>query len=249
MTRTVIAHKLSLTGALHTKSLARQVFEHLREKIVAGQLPPGARLGEEALAKELGVSRSPIREAIADLERVGLAQRNGKRERRVTIPDERLIIDTYAVWSLLEAGNAYEASLHATAETHRACYRLLDELEQALAAPDVARYQETSRRLHDVMKAPARNQLLKRILDDHSKFVAWLQAVYSREPEDFSADAIQEHRIVCDFYLKRDLLGLTHALGTHIAHQRDRVLEAWRGQPLSPASSVYNQNRQDRPMD
>jgi len=228
------------TAALQTKSLGRQVYELLQRRIIAGQMPPGTRLAEEALAAQLGVSRSPVREAIADLERSGLAERGGKRDRRVTIPDERFIVETYAVWSLLEAGNAYEASINATADTHRACHRLLGELERALAAGDHARYHDVTRRLHETMRAPAKNRLLQRILEEHQKFVCWLQALYAKEVEDFSADAVQEHRIIYEFYLKKDLLGLTHAMGTHVAHHRDRILASWRSESVpAPSISVY----------
>lgn len=227
-------------AALQTKSLGRQVYELLQRRIIAGQMPPGTRLAEEALAAQLGVSRSPVREAIADLERSGLAERGGKRDRRVTIPDERFIVETYAVWALLEAGNAYEASINATSDTHRACHRLLGELERALAAGDHARYHDATRRLHETMKAPANNRLLQRILDEHQKFVSWLQALYAKEVEDFSADTIHEHRIIYEFYLKKDLLGLTHAMGTHVAHHRDRILASWRREPVpAPSISVY----------
>src|SRR5262245_2226810 len=243
MATTATILESAATAALQTKSLGRQVYELLQRRIIAGELPPGARLAEEALAAELGVSRSPVREAIADLERSGLAERGGKRDRRVTIPDERFIIETYAVWSLLEAGNAYEASFNATAETHRACYRLLGELERALASGDAHGYHTSTRRLHEAMKAPATNRLLQRILDEHSKFVAWLQALYSREVEDFSAETIQEHRIIYEFYLKKDLLGLTHAMNTHVAHHRDRILNSWRRKPVPPAGASYTRLR------
>ncbi len=229
----------SAAPQLQAKSLARQVYELLERRIIAGELPPGARLAEEAIAAELGVSRSPVREALADLERSGLAERGGKRDRRVTIPDERFIVETYQVWSLLEAGNAYEASLNATSETHRACYRLLDQLQHALAAGDANGYHATTRQLHDAMKAPAKNRQLQRILEEHGKFVAWLQALYAREVEDFSAETIQEHRIIYEFYLKKDLLGLTHAMGTHVAHHRDCILEAWRREPAPAPARPY----------
>ena len=228
---------------LQAKSLGRQVYELLERRIVAGELPPGARLAEETLAAELGVSRSPVREAIADLERSGLAERGGKRDRRVTIPDERFIVETYAVWSLLEAGNAYEASQNATSETHRTCYRLLDQLERALTSRDASAYFAATRRLHEAMKAPANNRQLQRILEEHSKFVAWLQALYAREVEDFSAETIQEHRIIYEFYLKKDLVGLTHAIGSHIAHHRDRILEAWRRAPAPQPVASYTKLR------
>ena len=140
MASTATILKKAPAATLQAKSLGRQVYELLEHRIITGELPPGARLAEEALAAELGVSRSPIREAIADLDRSGLAERGGKRDRRVTIPDERFIVETYAVWSLLEAGNAYEASLNATAETHRACFRLLDQLERALTVGDAGAY-------------------------------------------------------------------------------------------------------------
>jgi DNA-binding GntR family transcriptional regulator len=63
-----------VSGRLRIKSVVDQVHAELLERIVAGELPPGARLRQEALAEELGVSRTPLREALARLVSEGLVE-------------------------------------------------------------------------------------------------------------------------------------------------------------------------------
>ncbi len=86
------------------RPLSEQVYQLLEDRILAGTIAPGTKLAEEAIAEEFGVSRSPAREAISQLEKVGLAEKSGPRDRRVVIPSRKIIIDVYATWIILETG-------------------------------------------------------------------------------------------------------------------------------------------------
>src|SRR5919197_2752025 len=103
---------------IQRKNLSDQVYEILEKRILVGDMLPGTRLAEEAIADEFGVSRSPVREAIAELERIGLAERSGVRDRRVVVPSAKFISDTYDTWSILEVGRCYLSSLAASPEDH-----------------------------------------------------------------------------------------------------------------------------------
>ncbi|HZQ60644.1 MAG TPA: GntR family transcriptional regulator [Casimicrobiaceae bacterium] len=89
-------------GALTRKSLARQVYDVLEARIISGELGPGVRLAEEQIAKQLSVSRSPVREAVAELQRVGLAERSGLHDRRVFVPTRKFVADLFDLWVILE---------------------------------------------------------------------------------------------------------------------------------------------------
>ena len=118
-------------SALQRKNLADQLYELLEKRILSGEIEPGTRLSEEHVALACGVSRSPAREAITRLERIGLAIRTNARDRMVATPTRGMIGDIFEVWWILDAGRTYLASLNATPATYRRLYELLDRMDTA----------------------------------------------------------------------------------------------------------------------
>lgn len=82
--------------------LVDQATEALREAIVLGRLRPGSRLVQEQLAEELGISRTPLREALRRLEQQGLVTVLGSRGLAVTEPSPEALLDTYDVREALD---------------------------------------------------------------------------------------------------------------------------------------------------
>ncbi|WP_439591199.1 GntR family transcriptional regulator [Microbacterium sp.] len=78
----------------HGTVLGDEVYRALGEAILDGTLPPGERLRDHEIAERLGVSRTPVREALQRLERIGLVEVSPHRYTRVSVPDEKLIDDT-----------------------------------------------------------------------------------------------------------------------------------------------------------
>lgn len=76
---------------MQRSKLSSQLYSMVKNDILQGQLLPGSPISEEALAETYGVSRSPAREALAELERVGLTQRSGMRDRKITVPSLEMI--------------------------------------------------------------------------------------------------------------------------------------------------------------
>ncbi len=111
---------------IQKKSLSEQVFAVLESRIVNGALRPGSRLAEEAIAEEFGISRSPVREAIFELERVGLAERLGPRVRRVVTPTIEFISEIFDTWCILEIGRTYLSCIAAPIGDHEHILRLLE---------------------------------------------------------------------------------------------------------------------------
>lgn len=79
----------------HGAVLGDEVYAHLGEAILDGRLPPGARLRDHELAEWLGVSRTPVREALQRLERVGLVEVSPHRYTRVSQPNDKVEADTF----------------------------------------------------------------------------------------------------------------------------------------------------------
>jgi DNA-binding GntR family transcriptional regulator len=211
------------TGLLQRKNLSVQVYEILEKRILEGDMPPGTRLAEESIAEEFGISRSPAREAITELERIGLAERAGIRDRRVVIPSEKFISDTYDTWSILEVGRCYLSSLAAPPEDHASIRRVLAEMERAKRRGAFEQYVKLSRQFHDLLKCRCDNAQLLSVLGDFEKYRRWLVAIYFNDV-DTSETSTKEHRQIAEHYINKDLVGLTTTIQRHIGRQRDRVL-------------------------
>jgi DNA-binding GntR family transcriptional regulator len=83
--------------------LRDQVLEHLRELILAGQLPPGSPLSPATIATRLGTSTMPVREALRILEQEGLVEVSARRFTRVAVPHREIADEAYPLLGLLEA--------------------------------------------------------------------------------------------------------------------------------------------------
>ena len=90
--------------------LGDEVYELLGEAILDGRLPAGERLRDQQLAERLGVSRTPVREALQRLERAGLVEVSPNRYTRVSVPNERVHADTHEFFVYL-MGNALRIAL------------------------------------------------------------------------------------------------------------------------------------------
>jgi DNA-binding GntR family transcriptional regulator len=141
------------------QQLTDRVHAALREAITSGRLEPGARVKQEQIAAELGVSRTPVREALHLLEREGLIRlvpRRGAIVQGFTAADVR---ELYELRELLEPAAAELATVRATRDERQAVQRLagLTDRRSGGFAPN--------RDFHHALCAPCRNGLIMRTLD------------------------------------------------------------------------------------
>jgi DNA-binding GntR family transcriptional regulator len=141
------------------RSLSDDVVARLRTAIVRGTITPGQRLSETALAELFGVSRGPIREAFAQLEREGLVTLERHRGARVTSLSTADIDEIYELRVSLERLAVERACRHATTADFAAMAAVVDVLRDAAARADVVAVVEADVRFHDLISAapkPAR---------------------------------------------------------------------------------------------
>ena len=125
---------MSLLPGARTR--AEAVAEHLRSQILDGVLPGGARLRQNEVARDLGVSTTPVREAFAVLVNEGLL--NGDPHRGVTVADSSVddLVENYELRIALESLAAEKAALNATREDIADLQELLDEMHRPPPATD-----------------------------------------------------------------------------------------------------------------
>jgi DNA-binding GntR family transcriptional regulator len=107
---------MSLALPTRPESLSDVVYETIRDAIVQRTIPPGARVTETGLAKELSVSKTPVREALLKLREIGLIEPNGARGGRVVLPSPVAIRNAYEARLALETFAAQTAARRGSAE-------------------------------------------------------------------------------------------------------------------------------------
>jgi DNA-binding GntR family transcriptional regulator len=106
-----------------------EVYDHLKLEILTGKLGSGSRLAEIALAKRLGVSRTPVREAVQRLAQDGLVEIEANKGAKVRAVNALEVEHVYAVREVLDGLAAREAASHATLNDIRAMKNALEKLE------------------------------------------------------------------------------------------------------------------------
>lgn len=193
----------TLTPLGERESLADSAYREIRQAILDGQLAPGARLSVPELAAQLGVSRSPIREALLLLEREGLATSSHNRGAVVATPDGQDLRDLYDVREVLEGLVARQAAERATEDDRAALAELWQQHEDAVAAGDLQRHMSTDLQFHQRLREAARNPRAIAVLDrlsDQIRLALYATAAQPGNPEQ----ALREHRTVLDAVLDGD---------------------------------------------
>ena len=205
------------------------VYEAIEERILNRALPAGKRINIEALARELSVSPTPVREALGRLaaERyVNFLPYKGYAV--VPVPTSRQHADMMAVRRLLEVEGARMAVVRATATHLHAIRRELDTIAAALAddAVDAPLWRAHSRTIHD---------LLMRAADNDALYDVWraLKAPFMIARVHFGlaevnyAVAFAEHRAIYEAIRARDVEAAAAAVRTHIDAAEERIVGAY----------------------
>ena len=215
--------------------LHQQAGVRLRQLIVEGVIGPGAKLNERALAEQLRVSRTPLREAIRMLAAEGLVEllpNRGAVAARLSPAD---IADTFELIAGLE-GQSGELAAERIDDAGLAEIRALHfEMLAAHARRDLPTYYRLNATIHDHINAAARNPVLTRT---YRTINARLQALRFRSNFDEGkwARAVQEHERMIELLSARDGARLRKLLISHLEHKRDAVLEQLRLGSAAPAT-------------
>jgi DNA-binding GntR family transcriptional regulator len=208
------------TAAPVARTVAGAVAARLRDAIVAGELVAGAKLRQVELAKRFGVSTTPVREALAQLEREGLVRSHPQRGFIVFVPTVADLRQHYEIRIALEELAAAKAAEAFDSCCAPALAALLDEMG---TGPPAERYLELNQRFHSDLYAQARRaNLLAMITGLRDASRAYLH-IY-RAAEDFPVALLDaEHRAIFAACEDRDPPAAAAATRAHLQHTVDRV--------------------------
>ncbi|HUQ43192.1 MAG TPA: GntR family transcriptional regulator [Candidatus Limnocylindria bacterium] len=205
--------------------LADQVRSHLLAGIVSGRYPPDSRIVETQVARELGTSQAPVREALRGLEGIGMVEISPFRGARVRRPSRREILETYTVRAALETRAARLAMPRLRDGDVDALLADGAAMEAAAAAGDGAAVAEADARLHGTIIGVAGNEILERTwrsLEPYSRTYLSL-SVPGADPT-WSADL---HRPILEAIRRRDAAALVEAIDSHFIEAADNMARRW----------------------
>lgn len=151
--------------ATKPESLAQMVFDAIRDAIIQKALLPGSQVSEAELARQLGVSKTPVREAMLRLQAVGLIEPN-PRGARVVLPSAALLRSAYEVRATLEAGVARLAAGRASEKQRTAISEAAQRSWVLAEAEDIAGFQEWDRRFHELAAEACGNEQLAELVEN-----------------------------------------------------------------------------------
>ncbi|WP_294235387.1 GntR family transcriptional regulator [uncultured Sphingomonas sp.] len=201
-------------GVIVVQTLADRIFAIVRERIVAGTIPADRTIRQDALAAELGVSKIPLREAMARLEQEGLLDGVANRGYMIAPLSAAQAEDIYGLRLKLEPAAAAQAAMVATDEDRAKLVAAFDALDQA-AASDLARVAICNRQFHMAMVRPIRRPLTIQLIRQLA-ILAERYVVAHLQPAGRDARAHLEHREQLDAFMARDGARLQALLDGHI---------------------------------
>lgn len=212
-------------GRIERRPLHEEVIDLLRDRIVQGELAPGARLNERVLCVQLGISRTPLREAIKMLATEGLVQLLPNRGAIVTPLKAAAIADTLAVMGSLES-LAGELACAKASETEIGEIRALHfEMLAHHARGDLAEYFKCNQRIHLKIIEASGNPVLTNLYRQLNANVRRARYMANLSQKRWDA-AVREHEEILAALAARDPARLKRLLAEHLAHKVAIVMAA-----------------------
>ena len=223
------------TPIFHHKPMKEEIFEVLHQRIISGIYAPGEWLRQEEISSQMGVSMTPVREALDLLAAAGLAERVPYRGVRVVDLSPREIIEAYGKRILLESLAARAAAAHITPIEIQHLSQTVDEMQHCVTLKDMSLSRQLSREFHlSVVRASGDSLLLKLYRIVSNSFPDWMlyEAMF-RHPEFLACslgDEQAEHRSLFEALQHHDGDKASQIAIKHVLHMGN-YLESLLGMP------------------
>lgn len=211
------------TGEIRRRpTLHDEVLQRLRDMIIEGEIEPGARISEGAVGARLGVSRTPLREAIKTLVGEGLVDIVQTKGAIVHVFTEKELYDTIQTLKILEESAGRLACQQASDETIAAIGSLHAAMIARYEAGERLEYFKLNQAIHSAIAAAAGNKVLQTM---HEMLQARVKRARFEGHGEQSrwAEAVKEHEEMIVALRARDSDALAEVLGRHMALAFERV--------------------------
>jgi DNA-binding GntR family transcriptional regulator len=225
LTAAPLAAKLAMPAqfTIERPVLHEAVTNAVRKMIVEGALPPGTRLNERDLCASLGVSRTPLREALKVLVAEGLVEHHPNRGAAVAVLNRQEVSDMFDLLGCLEAYAGELACARITPEQLTHIGALTDEMADCHRRGDLPEYYELNRKIHNTINEIACNSALSQTYIALNRRVQALRFRSNHDPKKWE-HAMQDHRQMIKALEARDGQQLAAVMRSHLMEKKIAVL-------------------------
>lgn len=203
-------------------SIRENVYQQLKKEILSDKIPPKATLSETQLAKQIGVSRTPIREALHFLEKEGLLEllpRVGYRVRQIDWDEVNEICE---IRKCLEILAACWAINRLSSEEIQAFKENLNKSDEMIKSKDMSSFIDLDAEFHELLaRASGSQRLLKLILSHRSDMLRY--RIKSLHRADIASIAVDGHRRIFECLVKKDKNGMKSAIKDHFKQAKKYI--------------------------
>lgn len=199
------------------KSLNEAAYSIIRDKILHGGFELGSRIREDALAEEISISRTPVREAINRLVADGIIIKKSQRGLYLIDPDPEQIKDNIDIRISLEKLAVRKCIERATDEDIATISNSLEQFEKALDQKDYDTCNELDGKFHSLIAQMSKNDRLMSLLNDLSVFFQLVRHEEKRShPLEKNMCTLREHRRIAEAITNRDIPAAKEAVEANI---------------------------------
>lgn len=205
------------------KPLNQIVFERLHLEILRNRLRPGDPLRQEEITERMGVSRTPVREAIQRLQAEGLVTFVPRRGAVVSTIDHKRIEEIYEIRGRLESFAAGLAVDHMTERLESKLKKLVQEMEKLDPETDLEKALEKNREFHYLIYSAAGNETLVEMIGQLWKHIQRLRSFYLLTPNGYQ-ESTAEHRLILEAILAKDRTKVEECVREHCEHSKRALI-------------------------
>ena len=220
-----MAGRLGKVNLNNYKPLREVIFSTLREAIIMGELKPGERLMEVQLAEKMGVSRTPVREAIRKLELEGLVVMIPRRGAHVARLTEKDIMDVLEVRATLDGLATALATERINEDEIKELKHVQSQLENYVEKGNLQGVIKKDIEFHDVIYKASKNDKLVQIANNLREQVYRFRVIYLKDFGN-NEEVIREHNEIWSAILSKDPNLARVSAQKHIKSQESAILNA-----------------------
>jgi DNA-binding GntR family transcriptional regulator len=203
---------------IEDKGLSNWVVNSLREAILNGHFEPGEKIDQDLIARELNVSRTPLREALKVLASDGFVEIRSYRGAYIPVITQQDIDDVYEIRWLIEPEIVRQATPIIT-------NAVLDHCENLLQSHSDRLYSETDQQFHNTIATYSRNKLLKEMLEKLNNRVAQVLTFAITHPGAHLDNSHQEHLDILQAMRSKDASEAARLMELHLKNSAVRIMK------------------------
>jgi DNA-binding GntR family transcriptional regulator len=217
--------KISKLNLNNYKPLRDVIFDTLREAIIAGELQPGERLMEVQLAEKMGVSRTPVREAIRKLELEGWVLMTARKGASVATFSVKDIMDVLEVRAALDGQAAFLSAIRIKGDELKELKNIEAQFMKNVEKGNLQDIVKKDVEFHEVIYKSSRNDKLMQIVSNLREQVHRFRIIYTK---DFSItqNLVKEHMEILEAIDSRNAEKAQKAAYAHIENQKEAIVKS-----------------------